>query len=103
MDKRITKEWNRIKDYNIFNDIDEFALLFLEKPYGVCYDGESGYSRKHISIAYIYEQCKKIYLLGSMPDVFLQRLKKLILYIEYPNTVFTVKGGFCFAIWLKNL
>ena len=51
-----------------------------------CYDGESGYSRKHISIAYIYEQCKKIYLLGSMPDVFLQRLKKLILYIEYHRT-----------------
>ena len=47
------------------------------------YDGEPGYSRLNIHIAYIFEQCKKIYLLGAMPDAFIERLKKLILYIEY--------------------
>lgn len=36
MDKKIIKEWNKIKDFSIFDNIEEFAKLFKEKPYGKC-------------------------------------------------------------------
>lgn len=58
MDKKITKEWNKIKDYNIFHDIDEFALLFIEKPYGIC-------MRKYTS----YPWCKENFFFGSYDEL----------------------------------
>lgn len=36
LEDKILEEWNKIKDYNIFNDIEEFSKLFDEKPNGKC-------------------------------------------------------------------
>lgn len=34
--RKFLKEWNKIKDFDIFQNINEFALLFFKKPYGIC-------------------------------------------------------------------
>lgn len=43
MNNRIVNEWNKIKDYKIFDSIDEFAILFNKKPHGSCYKKYSNY------------------------------------------------------------
>lgn len=58
MDKRVIKEWNKIKDYNIFQDIEQFAQLFIEKPYGVCL-------RKYTSFPW----CKENFFFGSYDEL----------------------------------
>ncbi|MBQ9481745.1 MAG: hypothetical protein IJU84_06250, partial [Clostridia bacterium] len=43
MDKRIISEWNKISEYGIFDNIDEFAKLFKINPNGSCYKKYSNY------------------------------------------------------------
>lgn len=43
MNNKIISEWNKIKDYKIFDSINEFAILFDEKPNGSCYKKYSNY------------------------------------------------------------
>ncbi len=56
--RKLLKEWNKIKDFNIFQDINEFALLFYEKPYGIC-------MRKYTS----YPWCKENFFFGSYDEL----------------------------------
>lgn len=73
MDKRIIKEWNKIKDYNLFTNIDEFALLFVEKPYGVCL-------RKYTS----YPWCKENFFFGSYDElkIWYQTTEEIPFYVK---------------------
>ena len=73
MDKKITKEWNKIKDYNIFKDIDEFAILFIEKPYGIC-------MRKYTS----YPWCKENFFFGSYDELkeWYQTTEEIPFYVK---------------------
>ena len=41
--KRILEEWDKIKDSGIFDSLDDFKLLFIEKPDGVCFRKYSSY------------------------------------------------------------
>lgn len=36
MNKELLKEWDKIKNYDIFESIEEFEKIFNEKPYGIC-------------------------------------------------------------------
>lgn len=36
LEKRIQKDWNLIKDFNILEDIEDLRKLYQEKPYGKC-------------------------------------------------------------------
>lgn len=58
MDKRIIKEWNKIKDFNLFESIEDFAALFSSKPYGVCL-------RKYTS----YPWCKENFFFGTYEEL----------------------------------
>lgn len=41
--EKIINEWNKIKNYKIFNSINEFAILFDTNPNGSCYKKYSNY------------------------------------------------------------
>ena len=56
--RKLLKEWNKVKDFDIFQDINEFALLFYEKPYGIC-------MRKYTS----YPWCKENFFFGSYDEL----------------------------------
>ncbi len=43
MNNKIVSEWNKIKDYKIFDSINEFAILFDTNPKGACYKKYSNY------------------------------------------------------------
>lgn len=43
MNNKIINEWNKIKDYKIFDSINEFAILFDTNPNGSCYKKYSNY------------------------------------------------------------
>lgn len=43
MEKKIVDEWSKIKDFNIFSNINEFAKLFLNNPNGSCFKKYSKY------------------------------------------------------------
>lgn len=42
-DDKILREWNKIKDYKIFDSINQFAILFDTNPNGSCYKKYSNY------------------------------------------------------------
>ena len=54
------------------------------------FDRNPDYKEKFVDIHYIYEQCKAIYLLEAMPAPFIDRLKKLIMYLQYHRTDLSV-------------
>ena len=58
MDKRVLKEWNKIKSFNIFNSIDEFTKLFEKKPEGSCF-------KKYTK----YDWCKENFFFGTYKEL----------------------------------
>lgn len=74
MNKKILKEWEKIKNYAIFKNIDEFAKLFEEKPNGSCY-------KKYTS----YDWCKENFFFGTYQDLlnFYKLNKEVPFYLKH--------------------
>ena len=58
MDTRILKEWNKIKNSEIFKNFDEFAKLFNDKPNGSCF-------KKYTN----YDWCKENFFFGTYNEL----------------------------------
>lgn len=71
--RKLLKEWKKIKDFDIFQDINEFALLFFEKPYGIC-------MRKYTS----YPWCKENFFFGSYDELkeWYQTTEEIPFYVK---------------------
>lgn len=58
MEQKIKNEWEKIKDFNIFQNIEDFSKLFEEKPNGLCF-------KKYTS----YPWCKGNFFFGSYDEL----------------------------------
>lgn len=91
---KILKEWNKIKDCNIFGNIEEFAKLFECNPNGSCYKKYSN-----------YDWCKENFFFGEYKDL-LEFYKTSTEIPFYLNNVIGKKYGQLtikeFNVQLKN-
>ncbi len=58
MEQKIKNEWEKVKDFNIFQNIEDFSKLFKEKPNGSCF-------KKYTS----YPWCKENFFFGSYDEL----------------------------------
>ena len=63
LEKRIQKDWNLIKDFDILENIEDLRKLYEQKPYGKC-------MRKYTA----YPWCKENFFFGS-PEELLEYYK----------------------------
>lgn len=70
---KIIKEWNKIKDFNIFHNIEEFSKLFIANPNGSCYKKYSN-----------YDWCKDNFFFGDYKDLltFYQTSTEIPFYLN---------------------
>ena len=70
---KIIKEWNKIKDFIIFHNIEEFSKLFIANPNGSCYKKYSN-----------YDWCKDNFFFGDYKDLltFYQTIQKRLKYLQ---------------------
>jgi very-short-patch-repair endonuclease len=73
MKQKIINEWEKIKNFNIFNNIDEFSKLFEINPNGLCF-------RKYTN----YPWCKENFFFGTYNELltFYKTSKEIPFYLS---------------------
>ena len=74
LEKRIQKDWDLIKDFDILEDIEDLRKLYQEKPYGKCL-------RKYTA----YPWCKENFFFGDNAELneYYKTTTDIPFYLQY--------------------